>query len=124
MPQHLTYRKDKRIRTSAEYKTIYEHGIKAAGASVNFYIHRSGRQAFGVVISKRIRGAVKRNRYKRIIREYFRKEQQRFLPGTQIVVVVVREVKKASLKWFEKEFATIKQIRPYLKQNDYIIDKN
>jgi ribonuclease P protein component len=35
---------------------------------------------FGVVVSRRIRGAVKRNRIKRLLREYFRLRKEDFLP--------------------------------------------
>jgi len=113
----LRFRRTDKIRKSAEFKLVYEQGSKAFGQATKIYFHKGERTAFGVVVSKRIKGAVKRNRYKRLLREFFRLKKERFKPGTQIVAVVTRAIEKPTLAYFEIEFDKIKQFNEYFCEN-------
>ena len=117
MPPKLIFRRTDKIRKSAEYKPVYEQGSKAFGQAIKVYFHKGERTAFGVVVNKRIKGAAKRNRYKRLLREFFRLKKRRFKPGTQIVAIVTRVIEKPTLAYFETEFDKIKQFNACFCEN-------
>jgi len=62
-----------------------------------------GKSQLGVIISRHIKGAVRRNRYKRLIREFFRINQYQIKTGTKIVVVVFKNIIPDSYATVEKE---------------------
>ena len=59
----------------------------------------------GIAATKKLGGAVERNRAKRLIREVFRRNK--LAPGFDLVVVPKRELLDASLTAFEAEFRQI-----------------
>lgn len=121
MPVRLKFRRPDKIRTSSEYHRVYTQGIKASSSALKIYLRRGEKKAFGVVISKRIKGAVKRNRYKRLMREVFRLNKNRFISGTQIVVVITKDIEKPTYNYFHQELFKIKQIGNFLceKRDDH-----
>jgi ribonuclease P protein component len=72
-----------------------------SGKTPNFLLFKSqskdmGRR-FGVVVSRKIRGAVRRNRIKRLLREFFRLNKQFFQERTNYSVRVM--TMPPSLRW-------------------------
>lgn len=61
----------------------------------------------GVVISRKIKGSVIRNRYKRLIREYFRLHQHQLKVGTKIVIFVATKFQPARYEMVEKELGQL-----------------
>ena len=61
-----------------------------------------GTGRLGIAATRKIGGAVQRNRAKRLIREVFR--QNKLAPGFDVVVIPKRELLDASLTALETEF--------------------
>lgn len=63
-----------RLTKPAQYNRVYEHGKRLRGDNFSLLIlpSESGKSRLGISIHGKLKGAVKRNRIKRIIREFFR----------------------------------------------------
>ena len=98
------FRKVERIRRRAEYQNVYGRGIRIHGRYLTLFAVANelpvGR--LGVAASRKLGGAVRRNRAKRLIREVFRRNK--LAPGFDLVVVPKRELLDASLTALETEF--------------------
>ncbi|MBN1664189.1 MAG: ribonuclease P protein component [Deltaproteobacteria bacterium] len=89
-----TFTKHERIRKRKEYLTIDKQGVRSY--SENFIIivnrNRSGVKRLGITVSKKVGNAVKRNRIKRLLREFFRLNKSDFADSQDIVIIVKRDI--------------------------------
>lgn len=89
-----------RVKKQSEFKQIIKDGAKRSGENIVLYRLRSSGegQKFGIKISREIKGAVKRNKIKRIVRETLRKNKEKFDPNEKVVVLVKSPGKGTNLK--------------------------
>jgi ribonuclease P protein component len=92
------------IRRRADYQQVYERGARVHGRYLTLFTLSNeltvGR--LGIAATRKLGGAVLRNRAKRLIREVFRRNK--LAPGFDVVVVPKRELLNASLTALETEF--------------------
>jgi ribonuclease P protein component len=89
------FTKARRVRRRGEFKRVFDLALRAKGRYVTVLIapNTEGRTRLGIVASRRLGDAVRRNRAKRLIREVFR--QSPHLPARQgfdVVVIPRREL--------------------------------
>src|SRR5688500_5859809 len=103
----ITFRPSEHIRQRAEYETIYESGAKVSGRYMTLFVKRSTepRARLGLAATRKIGGAVIRNRAKRLARELFRHHKP--AESLDIVVVPRREFLDASFPTLEREFSAL-----------------
>jgi ribonuclease P protein component len=93
-----------RIRRRAEFERVYQQGTRVHGRYATLFILANqltvGR--LGIAATKKLGGAVSRNRAKRLIREIFRRSKA--APGFDVVVVPKREMLDASLTALEADY--------------------
>ncbi len=98
------FRRIERVRRRVEYQQIYERGVRTHGRYLTLFTLSNdlpvGR--LGIAATRKLGGAVERNRAKRLIREVFRRNK--LAPGFDIVVIPKRELLDASLTALETEF--------------------
>jgi ribonuclease P protein component len=101
------FRQDERIRRRTEYQQIYDRGTKTHGRLFTLFALPTDlpRGRLGIAATRKLGGAVERNRAKRLIREVFRRNKP--TRGIDIVVVPKRELLDASLTALESEFRHI-----------------
>jgi ribonuclease P protein component len=100
----VTFRPCEHVRRRADFEAIYQSGAKVGGKLMTLFVrdNQGGHARLGVAATRKIGGAVVRNRAKRLTRELFRHHK----PVTAIDVVVVprREFLDAPYPSLEREF--------------------
>ena len=87
-----TFPKSERLQRGHQFRHAYEHGRKIAGRLFVLYVVDSppgthASRAVGVVTSRKIGGAVVRNRARRLLREAYRLNKQKLKANLQIVMI-------------------------------------
>ena len=90
--------KSARVRKQADFDAVYRDAVHAADDVLVAQAVRNGKERtrLGLSIGRKVGNAVVRNRWKRAIREVFRKSVQQFPVGLDIVV---RPRKRAELSY-------------------------
>jgi ribonuclease P protein component len=98
------FRPHERIRHRAEFQEVYERGVRIHGRYSTMFILPNQRTVgrLGIAATKKLGGAVQRNRAKRLIREVFRRNN--IALGFDVVVVPKRELLDATLNVLEAEY--------------------
>ena len=93
-----------RIRRRPEFERIYSDGARISGRFMTVFLLENGRSVarFGVAATRKIGGAVERNRAKRLAREIFRRHK--IAAGYDIVIVPRREMLDAPFTSLETDY--------------------
>jgi ribonuclease P protein component len=104
------FRPQERIRSSADFQRVKKAGKRAKTPhfGLNFIPNGLEYHRLGLIVQKRYWPAVRRNRIKRVIREWFRLNKGRIpLPGKDIVVIARIGAEKLSLRDLISEFSAV-----------------
>jgi ribonuclease P protein component len=85
----MRLRRRQRLRTGAEFDTVFKRGLRLDGPLFLLVAAPNGRSfdRLGLAVSRRVGGAVVRNRARRLLREGFRRVDRPPGPGVDLVVV-------------------------------------
>jgi ribonuclease P protein component len=110
-------KKSTHIRRRAEFQQVYERGIRSHGRFSTIFILPTSRDVtrLGIAATRKLGGAVVRNRAKRLVRELFRRNPA--APGFDIVVIPKADLLKASFASLEADYRShlarrLRQLRP------------
>ncbi len=105
MPSLEKFPRGERLTRRRDYLEVYRQGQKARGRAFDcFVVRRAGQgRKFGLAVSRKVGGAVTRNRVKRYIREIYRTRRKHMVDDINLVVVARPE--SASLSFAECEQA-------------------
>lgn len=80
--------RETRLRGAGEFQAVFERGKRVERpAFVALWIPTPGRQKAGFTVSRQVRGAVKRNKARRRLREAFRRQGATLPPDISVVFV-------------------------------------
>jgi ribonuclease P protein component len=93
-----------RLRKRADFQRVYENGWKVHGRLATLFTLPNALPGarLGIAATRKLGGAVQRNRAKRLIREVFRRNK--ITQGFDVVVVPKRELLDAGLSALENEY--------------------
>ncbi|WP_245577854.1 ribonuclease P protein component [Maridesulfovibrio bastinii] len=109
----LNWSKSHRLLSSFEFERCYEHGRKYYTKNFILFVKSRGDgpdgMRLGLTVSRKKGPAVVRNRIKRVMREFFRINQQKFQTRLDIVFVPKRSLdgRKISFGLAEKELLPV-----------------
>lgn len=100
------FRSSRRIRRRPEFQKAYAEGTRAHGRLMTVFVlpRNDTRTRLGIAATKKLGGAVQRNRAKRMVREMFR--QYPTPAGLDVVVVPRPALVTASLAAIEADYAS------------------
>ena len=77
------------LKENHEFRRLYHRGVSTAGKHVVIYCRRNklGYNRLGLTVSAKLACAVKRNRIKRLFREAYRLNEDKFADGIDLVRV-------------------------------------
>lgn len=108
MPQRLTDRE--RLRRRPDFLRVQERGVRARGRYMTIIVRANGLDVsrLGVVATRRLGGAVRRNRSKRLARELYRHNKPH--PGLDVVILPQPSFPDASYADLEADYrATLRR---------------
>ena len=98
---------ERRIRKGSDFAAVLRKGRKRRCPYFTLHILPTPSRdcaRFGIIASRRVGGAVQRNRAKRLLREVFRRHSSWLPPGVDLVAVARDSIAKARLEDVERAF--------------------
>jgi ribonuclease P protein component len=95
-----------RVRCAADFRRAFRKGLRLDGALFTLLAAENGLELgrLGLATSRRVGGAVARNRAKRLLRESFRRNKTETIRGLDLVLVPKREIGGKALGDVEAEY--------------------
>jgi len=103
------FKKEDRILSRAEFTQVNLHGRRHYTEHFRVVISRNrmGSSRLGITVGKKFGNAVKRNRIKRLIREFFRLDKQRIPVGYDILISPIKAADTPTLLKVREELGDL-----------------
>ncbi len=85
------------LRGKEKFDFIFKNGSSLKGRNITILFVESQTEKVGFVVSKRIKGAVQRNYYKRILREIYRQNKEKFPIQKELILIAKGREKNVAI---------------------------
>ena len=122
LPDSTNFEKFRRLRASGDFQRVFRKRRSVADDLIIIYGRKNGRtySRLGLSVSRKIGGAVIRNRWKRLIRESFRQLHSQLPVGLDLVVIP----RQNSILMFSQLLGSLTRLAPSLAQRLATDSKN
>jgi len=95
-----------RLTTRRQFLTVYAEGRRVASKSFTFFglPNSAGTCRLGITVTRKVGGAVRRNRIKRRLRDVFRRTRARLAPDLDLVINAHVAIDVSDAAAIEEEF--------------------
>jgi ribonuclease P protein component len=95
-----SYRKPEKVINSSRFKSIYNQGVWRSSKHFTTVtcVNTQGIKRLGITVTKKTGNAVKRNRIKRLVREFFRLNKSVFPAGHDVVIMAKKNIPPLTYK--------------------------
>lgn len=108
------------LKENRQFRRLYAKGKSVVSPSLVLYYRKTnGREnRLGITVSGKLGNAVTRNKIRRRLREIYRTNEERFLPGCTLVVVARMRALDLAYRDLEKTFLHLSRKAGLLKQEE------
>ena len=108
MPRDLSFPRTRRLTRTAEFEHVRQNGKAWRGNLITLAVATAAdadeNTRIGIIASRKVGGAVVRNRSRRRLREIFRRHQQSIGTGLWLVAILTARAGRASYQQLEDEW--------------------
>ncbi len=107
--QGYSFEREERLLSKKDFLKIRKKGIRLLSESFIIFAHKNDYDftRLGIAASVRVGNAVRRNRIKRLLREFFRLNKNIFPKSTDIFISVKKEARVGRLRDIELELTPV-----------------
>ncbi len=108
------------IKKNRDFRIIYKRGKSAVSPVLAVYMRKTKDVGnhIGITVSTKVGKAVVRNRVRRRIREAYRVNEDKFLPGRDIIIVARVRASETSFSEIEKNLLALSEKLGLLKSEN------
>ena len=112
-----------RFSSSLKLNHVFRRLYHTNGQANSFMVlyarrNRTGKNRVGITVSKKLGKAVVRNRFRRILREVYRLNEEKFQPGWDIVVVARSRTVEAKFDRLVDAYLSLAKKAGILQENE------
>jgi len=104
-----SFRRAEKVTNKSSYRIIYEQGVRRSSRFFTIVAcgNSNGVKRLGITVTKKTGNAVFRNRTKRLIREFFRRNKDLFPAGHDVVVMAKKNTPPLTYQEIERELTEL-----------------
>ena len=104
-----SFRRAEKVTNKSSYRIIYEQGVRRSSRFFTIVTcgNSNGVKRLGITVTKKTGNAVFRNRTKRLIREFFRRNKDLFPAGHDVVVMAKKNTPPLTYQETERELTEL-----------------
>ena len=105
----FSFKQEERIVKKKDFISLKIHGRRYYTKNFSVIIRENGRDItrLGITASKKVGNSVKRNRIKRLIREFFRLNKHKFPKGYDVVITALKENNECDIFKVQEELGKL-----------------
>ena len=109
LKKRFSFRRHERLRRRKDYELAFRHGSRRHTQNFTIILRPNGLEfsRLGVTVGKKVGNAVKRNRVKRYLREFFRLHKHKLPSSHDLVIIAKKEAATLAYHDVREEIAAL-----------------